>query len=256
MNSLRSLTLCTSLLTAPLLACGGSDVATVRLGLTGEGGQPAGRDARGAMIKLESARAYVRHIELDLPSGAPCDPSGFDDQGGRLSLSCDDDPTDDSHHLRINGPFVVDLVSGEASPAMPELVLPAGNYRRVDVRFDDAEASEGVVPSGDELADRTIVAAGRLEDDSAFDLRLRFNEDARFERAGGVEVPESVGQLLLWLDVGQWFAGLPIDGCRDDGHLDVRDGRLQLEDGRGSCSDVENHLKERIKTSGQLDRED
>lgn len=232
-----------------LWACGGDGTSTVRLGLTGEGGQAMGRDARNTQVEVSSARAYVRHIELQLPSDSNCQEQGNDDR--RVERSCGDESK-----VRINGPFVVDLISGEATPPLPALQIPPGNYTRVDVRFDEAAPDEGVVDAADPLARRTMLAAGRLEDGTPYDLSLAFDEDARFEDPAGLAIPEEVGALLLWLDVSAWFTALPLAECRQDGDLEMVNDRLQLAEGRGSCSDVENHLKEQIKRSGQLDRDD
>ena len=179
-------------------------------------------------------------------------PTGF--VAGRILSSGDGKP--------VAGAIITTFSDGSVSASSESNGLyklvprPLGNYTRVDVRFDEAAPDEGVVDAADPLARRTMLAAGRLEDGTPYDLSLAFDEDARFEDPAGLAIPEEVGALLLWLDVSAWFTALPLAECRQDGDLEMVNDRLQLAEGRGSCSDVENHLKEQIKRSGQLDRDD
>lgn len=246
------------LLLPVLAACGGADgpdSAALVLGLRGVGGAPAGLDASGRTFTIDAARAYVRHIALDLPDGQRC--AALDLGPG---YRCDSSGSGGRDQVRAEGPFVIDLVARTSAPPLPSAPLPAGPWRRVDVRLDDGDPADGLVSAGDPLDDQTLVASGRFDHDgrsTPFDLRLRFNEDARFERPEGVVLgADGAAGLALELDVAGWFSQLSLTDCLDDGDLELRDGRLVLEDGRGSCSDVENQLKEAIKRSAQLDRRD
>lgn len=230
--------------------------ATARLALTADDGAGTaplrGPDARGRDVEVAAARAYVGHVDLHLPDGAKCADLGLPGgQGGEdYGVHCDGDK------IRYNGPWVVDLVAGTSSPALTLRDLPALNYKRVDVRFEEAKADDGLISEADPLAGSTLVASATLAVDgaaTAADLALAFTEDARFEHPAGVSVG-SGGELLLWLDVTGWFADLPLSECAADGDLASDGDRVLLHDGKGSCSGVEGALKEAIKRSGQLDR--
>ena len=85
-------------------------------------------------------------------------------------------------------------------------------------------------------------------------MALDFTQDAVFEDLGGVSVQEGVGnEVLLLLDVADWFSQLPLTECLDDGDLELTGGALVLADDAGGCSDIENTIKDAIKDSGQLD---
>lgn len=206
---------------------------------------PAGRDAQGTAFTVEAARANVRHIELDLGAGTEC-----------ASVTVAAPLTCTGSTVTVPGPFVVDLMTGEATPSLAAIQIPAATYERIDVRFDDAKEADGIITRSDPLVDLTLVASGsfvREGNTTAFRLALKFNEDARFERAGGVQVGGGGDELLLTLDVAGWFSSLSLTDCLDDGDLDLgADGALEIEDGQGSCSDVESSLKTAIKRSGQL----
>jgi hypothetical protein len=242
-------------LTASLAACGGDGgdgAATIKIGLKGEAGAsaPTGRDQQGSAFTFSTARAYIRHIELDLPDDKKCADLTPEELG---SLHCDSDK------LRLDGPFAIDLMTGEATPSLAGINIPAGVYKRVDIRFDDVKPDDGIVDASDPLQDNTMVATGSFDNqgsDTPFELVLKFNEDARFESPEGIEVTADAGEFGLWLDVAQWFRAIPVTQCIDDGDLETKDGTLMMQDDRGSCSDIENALKNAIKTSGQLDRGD
>ena len=44
--------------------------------------------------------------------------------------------------ISVEGDWVVDLVSGVATPSMDDIVVPALDYTRVDVRFSDADGAD------------------------------------------------------------------------------------------------------------------
>lgn len=227
----------------------GFTTATVQLALrtaAGTPGAPTTEDSAGTKYVFTTARAVVRHVELSLPSGQTC--TSLDLTGLDSRITCD------PSGLRVNGPFVVDLLTGVSTPSLADLSVPAGVYDRVDVRFDDAK---GAVPASDPLSKNTLLAEGTFDTGAgpqSFRLRLKFNEDARFERPGGFELTEDAAEeVLLWLDVASWFKSLPLTECIDEGRFDEEGGKLLFEDSGGGCSDIENTLKKAIKESGQLD---
>jgi len=240
-------------------ACGSTDetprdFASVSMRLTLDGDAPQEADLPGVVasesggdeLHVNAALAFVRHIEFDLPSSVECDDRG--DAGSH----CSEDK------LRVDGPWIVDLMTGNATPSMDDIQIPAGTYERVDVRFDDADPSHtanlNIPPT---LRGNTLHASGSYIGDAAdtFDLQLHFNEDARFEANGGIELTSDGTQaVLLRLDVRRWFRDIDVSRCASDGKLEVENGNLHLDDQGGDCSDVENDLKDSIKNSGRLDR--
>lgn len=242
-----------------LAACGtdtGNGLVTIKTGLTssdtgtggGDASKPSGRDQQGTVFTVESARAFVRHVEFQRPGGK-CDdfkPSN------KEFVKCD------GGKIRVNGPFIADLVTQEATPSLAGVEITADTYNRVDIRLDEAKSSESLVPSTDPLSQETLVASGTFFDqgsETRFTLALKFTEDARFEADQGIVIEETGAQdVFLRLDVARWFSSLPITKCIRDRDLEVQNGTLTIEDKGRSCSDVENALKEAIKTSGRLEK--
>lgn len=202
----------------------------------------AAPDGDGDVLAIVSASVHIRDIELYLPEGVGCDDVDDDDLGG---FDCEDDDGDDDSDdakLVLDGPFDVDLVSGEI--VGDEVALPTGTYRRVDVRVDDDED------------DVTFAAAGTMDldgEDVEVQIQLDFNEDVRFEGDLTIGEDDKVGSLVVGFDVQQWLAGVPLHECvRREGSTD---GPLVVgEDnsGSGSCSDLENAIRDNVEASGKL----
>lgn len=219
--------------------------------LSAQDSGPSGADSTGTRFTINSATGYVRHIQLDLPEGLTCEELQFTPAA---PVSCS------SGKVTVQGPFLVDLVAGTATPSLADVVISSGSYKRVDVRFDDADPSDGLVPDNDPMDNLTLLVKGTFPYQSAettFEVRLRFNEDARFESTAGIEIAEDGARTaLMGLDVAQWFAGSPITTCLDRGDLTLENGKLLIDDnersGRGDCSGFEEGVKTRMKNSGRL----
>lgn len=227
------------LFSALLVACG-SDFATTDVRVEMRAFSVDGPteivapDADGADLVVESAEVNVRDIELYLPDDVDCE-----DFDGDEDFDCSDD--DDDEKITIEGPFHVDLVEGTVAA---EVALPVGNYRRVDVRVDDDES------------DVTFRAVGELDMGDAtaeVEIVLDFNEDVRFEGDVEIDGTETSGTLLLGLVAANWLHDVPLQSCVE--REDFADGPVTVgEDnsGSGSCSDLENAIRDNVESSGDL----
>lgn len=207
-------------LSATLGACAGLDtgngeVGDVELALSLDGSTSL--DSGGASFTFTQVRANVRHIDLYLPSG---------------------------DKRRVEGPWSVDLVTGQATPPFPRVEdVPIGGYRRVDIRF---------APGDDDV---TLAAIGTVPFQSQptpFTLALSFDEDARFEGSPIVLDAGGLASLVARLDPSEWFANLPLSECAADGDLPIDAGTIVITDHQGACSDIEGDIKDAIKASGAL----
>jgi hypothetical protein len=250
----------------------GSGSATAAITLTAANGpatanaltaSPSGADAQGSIITVTSAKAYIRDVRLYMPQGSDCgavhqsqDANGHaidHHDGQEPGVSCDSNAT-----VHIRGPFLVDLLSGVAPAGLQAVELPAKTYTRVDVRLDDANPSEGIVASNDPLAGKTLLATGNVTangNTTPFQLALSFNEDARFEDPNGISLGAGLAaDVMLHLDVNAWFANLPITQCMANNDLQLVDGAVIIADGGATCSDIENNLKDAIRSSAKLEK--
>lgn len=204
-------------------------------GLGGPGGLTT-EDGGGGSLDIVAARVIVRDIELDFADD-DLDCAALEEELAP-PVSCDDDET-----IVIEGPFEVDLLTGEATPSLEGLTIPAAEYRRVDVRIqsDDGPSFEAITELDGDV--------------SSAHIALDFTEDARFESEDGVLLDGDAGTLLVRLDVDAWFSGVPLTRCIDDGDVEIQDDHAVIDEdtsGGGDCSDIENELKDNIKDSGEL----
>ncbi len=197
-------------------------------------------DLSGTLFSIKEARVSVRHIQFDFPDGVT------------------DTLTEDK--VSIDGPFVINLMTGESTPVIGEFTIEPGLYKRIDVRLDDSKASNGLVDSSDALFENTLVVAGNFDYDNvngrSYSMVLKFNEDVRFEEPGGILIDEeSLNNVVLNLLVDEWLQGIDITSCLDDGDLILDgDGNLLIDDGSGggNCADIEGIIKSNIKNNYDL----
>lgn len=205
------------------------------------------RDEAGTSFTLTSAQVHLRDIELDVPDGSSCDDVA--------AAGCVADT------IKIQGPFVIDLLTGVSDPPLEDVSIPAGTYKRIDFRIDDGQPSQGLVGAGDPLDNRSMVATASFLYESqpvTLSLSLRFNEDVRVEDPAGIDVSGDAAALLTTFDAGVWLDGLDIVECLRRGDLAIVGGAVTVDDdttaGSGACSEIETLLKHNIKTAAQFDR--
>lgn len=230
-----------------LAACGGDEGVGLSIRAASSGAGLGLADEGGTTYALQSAQVHLRHIELDLPAGTTC----ADLEGELAGAACLSDAK-----IRIDGPMVVDLITGATTPDLGKVALPAGTYSRIDFRVDDGDPQEGLIQAGDALDDYSLVV------DATFDyegtpvtllLSLNFDEDIRIERPAGVALAPA-DNLAVKFVVDDWLAGVDIAGCLDDGELTLDGDTVVIDDlADGACGGVEDIIKNNMKNSGDLD---
>ena len=207
-------------------------------------------DEGGTPLSITKAEVYVRDIELDLPDDLSCE----DLTGTLTEASCTSD-----QKVVISGPRVINLITGSSRPSLSGVVIPAGLYKRVDIRLDDGKVNGGLIMSGDPLDDKTLAVEADLnlhEVTTRLSLMLKFNEDLRIEDPEGVYVEDGEA-LLTQLNVAHWFKNIDLASCLNDLEVERDDGVLIIDDDEqleGECAGIENMIKRHIKESGQLDK--
>ncbi len=207
---------------------------------------PTFTSSDGVNFMLTQARIHLRDIRLDLPKGTSCGDvlgmsAGVECKGGESSKT-----------LVVEGPIVADLMTGTTTPDLSGLVIPAGTYKRIDFRLEEAKSDE--VAANEPLIGYSLLAGATFVDQAGktLELRLKFSEDARFESDTGVEVPEG-GKLITMLNPAIWLAGLPVGSCLQKGDVAFEGNVLRIDDkAKGDCSGAEDLVKQNIKRSGDL----
>ena len=233
-------------------AIDGISPVTVRLALAASPGEsPSADDASGVTFTIDKAIARVRHVELQLPDDGDCNAAQAatvdDSSNGASDAECADDK------IRFHGPWTVDLLSDDVAGFVGGYV-PHGHYKRMHVRLEPTKAAGAGLPY-----DATLLVEGSFPHDGQaqrFRMTLKFNEDIRFDAADGLTISGAEAiELLTTLTPAQWFKTLPLSACAADGDIDQDGDVWLLDDGDNQCSGLETHIKQVLKTAGQLDRE-
>ncbi|MEZ4469632.1 MAG: hypothetical protein R3F60_02290 [bacterium] len=189
---------------------------------------PEIRDAAGAVIVLEAASAAVLRVDFELPAGRTCAEIGHLVVGG----TCAQDEA--GERIRFAGPWSLDLLTGEASPALDGLALPAGTYRRVEVRL---------------RGEPTSLAVEGTADGQPFSITVADTLDARFE--GDAAVVGGAGPVPLALDLplDAWFGAADVGAC-------AAEGGAIAEDVGGACEAAYDALTRGVERLGRLEHDD
>lgn len=208
---------------------------------------PVVNDAGDQAFALAAATVHLKDIRLSLPAGVAC----ADVADALVGASCEDvddsadeggDDSGEGAEIKIEGPFVVDLVAGTATPSLDDVRVPALRYERVDLRVDEGE--DGASFEGTWA---TTVNDAAVDVHFAFD----FSEDIRVEQPGGVDVAAE-GALLVQFVVDDWFAGADLGACLQSGEVAVEAGAADLGDGDDVCDDIADLVKDNMKNSLDL----
>ena len=223
-------------------------------------------DSLGLDFTVTEARAFIGKVKLigrdcgdaPLSQEAPAE-SGEGDAGG--SESGDGDCGDAGNVL--TGPFMVDLLTGASTPAMGELEVPAGTYRKVKIHLDHAQAGDAIVDSADPLMGHTLYVKGTYmppggETPADFSLMLKFNEEVEMQSLAGMRLDaETLSSLLVTLKVGDWLAGSDVASCLGDPDVagSLANGAVITESSPlGACLDAEKVIKRNIRASFAVEK--
>ncbi|QDG51617.1 hypothetical protein FIV42_12925 [Persicimonas caeni] len=219
-------------------------------------------DDNGTVYTLTESRLLVEEIEFELPQYVECDDieaqlapevkcdSQFDDE-----VDASDDDISNNAELKIEGPFVLDVATGELTPNIGEVPIPALRYQEIDVEFDEAKSTTRGVSSGDLIVGNTWIvnAAFRDEENNARELAIRvgFSGEVDVEPDGGIDVPED-GRVVFTFDVARFLENVPLTSCLRDGDLKTSGTQVLVTNNTdsGECLNMKERLENTLKASG------
>ncbi len=220
-------------------------------------------DSVGTVYTLTESELYVEEIELELPEFLDCE-----DIEGQLDprVTCDsqfadeanfdgDDDISNDAELEIAGPFVLDIVTGETTPPLGDIRIPAVIYQEIDIEYDEADADVRGVRSGDEIVGNTWIVHATFQDEKQNErelvMRVGFGGEIDIEPDDGIDVPED-GGLVFTFDVARWLENIPLDECRLDGDLKTNADMVVVtnDTDAGECLNMEERLENTLKASG------
>lgn len=227
-----------------LTACSSGD------GTSGVGGTEAGNAGAVSLrvIAYQSstlATLTVGNLEIDTAQVV------LDQFEFRPFSNCGGEGSEDGEDLRIEGPFVVDLLNPEAISGLEEVEISEGRYCRIDLEFDkleDDELPEGVDPS-DPIAGRSIYIAGTRGDGTRFQMTTEVDEEFELKNEEtGFLIDESIlnGILFIAFDLDQWFSGVNLS----DPSVEVSNGVILINDDQNE--EIQETIEDNIKFSADL----
>jgi predicted small secreted protein len=158
-------------------------------------------------LTLNKAWIVIRSIELERDDDD-------DDEND------DDDDDDDDDEIEFVGPFVVNLLTSEVTPDLPELSLPQGRYDEVEIEYGPLRSGDQGM-DGEPLMDQfpdlggqysVYLEGGYTSTDGTYtdiDFRFTYDEDDEFELSGldpslGFDVNGDV-DLIVAFRMARWF---------------------------------------------------
>lgn len=210
-------------------------------------------------LTVTEGKACVKEIKLNLPLGMTCDDVGFVKTSNvkcEIEMEEEHGAVVSQAEIKISGPIVFDLVTGEATPSLADIVIPSGVYNEIKFKF------EGVCGFGDETS---IVLKGNMKDSSAvdhpFDLALEYDDDLKIKSATDIQVLEGQANTVFAnLILNTWFANVDFVGCLDDDDLPVNgSGVIEINkntNATGACDDIYDDLLDGIKDAMEFEDRD
>lgn len=216
-------------------------------------------------LTLTKAWIVVRSIELERE----------DDDEDDDDLNDDVDSDDDE--IEFVGPFVVNLLTNEVTPNLPELSVPQGRYDDIEIEYGPLrgdDRGEDGQPLMDQFADLGSDYSLYLEGQytpvngavNEYDFKLTYDDDDEFELSGldsslGFDVDGSV-DLIVAFRMARWFRFDDDDtnesGVRfEDGiALGTNDLFLDDDDSANDAAKVYDVIEENIEESADYGEDD
>jgi hypothetical protein len=194
------------------------------------------------------------HVGPDGERGPHARPMGNDVEDGE-----EVDTTGDSVHgecradgfVVVEGPFRIDLLTGESTPSLASIEVTVGTYRWIDLRLAP------VADEGDDMNGLTLVADGTYAGDGTTPVHIAMvigEPPMRIQPADGITVDEEGGvDIVVALQERDWFAGVDADleVCVQAPNAPLIDGVLQITGQTNTaCDKVNGTLRQNFIGAG------
>ncbi|MCB1198966.1 MAG: hypothetical protein KDK51_11380 [Deltaproteobacteria bacterium] len=210
-------------------------------------------------LSLDVAKACIEKIKLKLPDHLSCADVGFVEQSNvrcETETEIEDGVEQQSSEIKISGPFDFDLLTGQSTPSLADIMIPSGSYREIEFDF------HGDCGYGEEIS---LVLEGTATDvDSTphpFAMYLEYDDDLEIESLTDINVLEDqANQIFATLDLNNWFAEIDWVQCIADGDLVANPSGTVVIDqdisGDGVCNDVYEDILDGIKMALEFEDDD
>ena len=230
----RCLALVVLLFGAPLLGCStgvetGNATAVVQVRLTAAPPQQSAGtplvvvEEDGVPLRVDEAWVGLGWFDFRLPAGTTC--ADVDPAALAPPSRCEGD------RVRVEGPWLVDLLTGAFHPALGALEVPALAYEGVDLHVD--ALGPPAVDANDPRAGFSLGMQGVYDPDGEaipFEFRFQYTTDIAVAPPQGLALSAGANeQLTVRLDATQWLAQVPLSACLADGKIEIEHGKLEIE---------------------------
>ncbi len=228
-----------------LVGCGGGsllldgDVTTAQFGLRLSTAANATALTIGDGIDISTATVTIESIELWLPEGRGCedndDHRGLDDRADCVEEQGESEVED---KVKIVGPFVFDLLTGESTPPLSDFQIPSGTYKRIRLK-------------GAEEANPTIHVIATVAEGVVVETAVNSDEEIDIEPAGGLLVKEgSINAIVAEVNLASIFDQFDLVACSGAGNLhETAPGSFLVNaefPALGTCAGYEDGLEEAV----------
>lgn len=158
----------------------------------------------------------------------------------------------DGGNLRFEGPFRINLLTGESDPALANLQVPPGTYNMVHLMIepvsdaDDPMDGFGLMVDGSYDDGTSAVTVSAKMTNFQGLMKVQSSDGITVDEQGGVDVVVEIAQT-------DWFAGVgsDLDTCLDLPGAPLEDDTLTLDGSTGSaCDKVNGTLRQNFVQAG------
>lgn len=226
--------------------------------------QAAATSATAALVSAQNltvtaGKACIEEIKVKLPAGISCADANFvkaDNIKCEVESETEHGVTSDQAEIKVTGPILFDLVTGEATPSLADIAFPSGAYRDIEFRFGPSCALGG---------ETSITLEGSMLDSSSvahpFAAALENDDDLKIKSPTDIQVLEGQDNAVFAnLVLNTWFASVDFVDCLDHGDL-VADGGGVIQINKdtvatGACENIYEDIKDALKDSMEFEDRD
>jgi len=159
--------------------------------------------AADVRVTYATALLVVRDVRFVLSESSTDDGSGATDSMGMGEPAGAFD--DDAGQIRFDGPFVIDLLSGQAERLGTQMVMP-GDYRRVQGHLRSLRSGDEDASTHAGLVDYTVLLEGTIGGEGGGDFSYRARIDNEFQIRGSFAVEaETPATAFVAFDLSRWL---------------------------------------------------
>jgi hypothetical protein len=210
----------------------------------------ATRDRGGVEFVIESAVASVERIDFIMPAHETC--AGLPLVAEPYAASCGAA----RDRVRLDGPWTVDLLSGEFEPVLEGIEVLEGAFASIEARLWPGDAGVAGVVAGSALDGAALDVSGHVAlggRERPFGLTLDIQGSGRFMGVEAVTIGPESDAVELTFEVLDWFSTLDLGSCIEAGMVPTEGGVLRLEQAdRRVCGDIERALRQALADTGRV----